>query len=353
VDGHSSNLVGLRWRRWLAVLSILLIPLRSQSQVQVLVDSHFDTSIDHPVFLRSHPTVVVDEAHWNYHTATGRYEPLAKLLRHDGYIVVPGKSKFLGKRLKGVRVLLVANARGQGETDTASGDAFTRKECMEVADWVLSGGSLLLIADHTPFGGAASSLAHQFGVEMDNSYVFDSSNSADEHPTFLIFSRDNGLLGDHAITKGRVQSEAVVRVVAFTGQSLSIPPGATALLKFGATAYGAPTKQDLDAAEEAASRTPVDIAGIMAHARPVAGKAQGIALSHGKGRVVIVGEAAMFSAQILMEEQGHKEEKFGMNAQGNDDKRFVLNVFHWLSESERESRAEGASRRPRAPHSTM
>ena len=36
VDGNSSNLIGLRWRNWLAALSILLIPLVSHSQVQVL-----------------------------------------------------------------------------------------------------------------------------------------------------------------------------------------------------------------------------------------------------------------------------------------------------------------------------
>ena len=250
-------------------------------------------------------------------------------------------------------MLLIANALSHGDADAAAGDAFTKEECQQVSDWVQSGGSLLLVADHAPFGGAAASLSRQFGVEMSDSYVFDLGNSTNNHPTFLVFSRNNGLLGDHAITKGRNPSESVGRLVAFTGQSLSIPPGATALMKFSATAYEASTREDLNVAEKAASATPPDIASIVLHANPVAGRAQGIALSFGKGRVVIVGEAAMFSAQILMDEQGHKEEKFGMNAPGNDDKRFVLNVFHWLSESERESRAESASRPPRASHSTM
>jgi hypothetical protein len=91
-----------------------------------------------------------------------------------------------------------------------------------------------------------------------------------------------------------------------------------------------PTRQDLDAAERAAGEVPANAQNILAHARPVAGRAQGVALSHGKGRVVIVGEAAMFSAQILSED-GQEDEAFGMNTPGNDDKRFVLNVFHWLS----------------------
>ena len=208
--------------------------------------------------------------------------------------------------------------------------AFTEKECKEVSAWVKAGGSLLLIADHTPFGSAAANLSLQLGVDMGNSYVFDSTNSTEDDPTILIFSRENGLLGDHIITQGAIPAETVNRVVAFTGQSLSVPPGATALMILGATAYEAPTRQDLDAAEKAAAQVPPNLPEILAHAKPVAGRAQAVAFTHGKGRVVIVGEAAMFSAQILSGE-GPEDQKFGMNTPGNDDKRFVLNVMHWLT----------------------
>jgi hypothetical protein len=48
--------------------------------------------------------------------------------------------------------------------------------------------------------------------------------------------------------------------------------------------------------------------------------------------VVIVGEAAMFSAQRLPSQKpGQPDFRFGMNAPGNDDKQFVLNALHWLS----------------------
>jgi hypothetical protein len=321
-------------RAFLSVFGVLLAPVIAHSQVKVLADAHFDASVEQPYYLKSHPVVVFDEAHSNYHTATGRYEPLATLLRNDGYTVIPGRRTFLRSRLRGVSVLLIANARGQGATDAVSRAAFTEAECREVSAWVQSGGSLLLIADHTPFGAAAANLSSQFGVDMGNSYVFDVVNSVDD-PTILVFSRDNALLGDHIITQGRIPSDAVTRVVAFTGQSLSIPTGATALMKLSRTAYEASTNQDLDQAEKAAAESPPDISGIIAHAKPVAGRAQGVALSHGKGRVVVMGEAAMFSAQILSGEEGHEEEKFGMNAPGNDDKRFVLNVLHWLSEAGR------------------
>jgi hypothetical protein len=229
-----------------------------------------------------------------------------------------------------VSVLLIANARGQGTNDQTYQAAFTDAECSQVSAWVKAGGALLLIADHTPFGSVAANLAKQFGVEMGNSYVFDTKNSTDDDPTILVFSRGNGLLGDHIITRGNNPSDAVNRLVAFTGQSLGFPSGATALMKLSATAYEAPTNQDLDAAVKAATESQPDIASVIAHVKPVAGRAQGVALTHGQGRVVIVGEAAMFSAQILSGD-GPEDEKFGMNTPGNDDKRFVLNVLHWLS----------------------
>jgi hypothetical protein len=332
IGGHSLL------RVFLLVFGVLLVPVIAHSQVKVLADAHFDASIEQPYYLKSHPVVVFDEAHSNYHTASGRYKPLARLLRNDGYRVIPGKSVFLRKTLRGASVLLIANALGQGVTDSVSRAAFTAAECRELSAWVRSGGSLLLIADHTPFGSAAANLSNQFGVGMGNSYVFDLANSTEDDPTILVFSSDNGLLGDHIIMRGVTSSATVRRVVAFTGQSLSIPPGATALMKLSTTAYEAPTRQDLDAAEKAAAESPPNIAGIIAYAKPVAGRAQAVALSHGKGRVVIVGEAAMFSAQILSGEEGHEDEKFGMNTPGNDDKLFVLNVLHWLSEAGRKQK---------------
>ena len=47
----------------------------------------------------------------------------------------------------------------------------------------------------------------------------------------------------------------------------------------------------------------------------------------GKGRVVIMGEAAMLSAQI----SGPDKMPMGMNVPGNDDKQLALNIMHWLS----------------------
>jgi len=58
-----------------------------------------------------------------------------------------------------------------------------------------------------------------------------------------------------------------------------------------------------------------------------AGRAQGIAMSLGKGRVVVLGEAAMLSAQLA----GPNRIAFGMNRPGLDNKQIALNIMHWLS----------------------
>lgn len=290
---------------WLALL------LSLSASAQRIPDPEFDTSVERPAYRLRHPKVVIDEAHSNFHTAEGRYKPLAEMLRSDGYRVLRGTRKFDRKSLEGVRVLVISNATAPDATDEASGPAFTEEECDAVRDWVRSGGSLLLIADHTPYGSAAENLAKRFGVEMGKGTVFDPEHGHKEDPTVLTFSRQNGLLGSHTLLRG------LELVVAFTGQSLSVPAGAVALLKLGPAAKEAQSVQELQAKT----------------GRSVGGRAQGVALTFGKGRVVIMGEAAMFSAQLIrFEHEGKQMEfKMGMNVPGNDDRQLALNIFHWLS----------------------
>jgi hypothetical protein len=63
---------------------------------------------------------------------------------------------------------------------------------------------------------------------------------------------------------------------------------------------------------------------------PAAGRAQGLALTVGSGRVVILGEAAMLTAQVVSI-PGRETMRMGMNVPGSDDQQFALNVLHWLS----------------------
>lgn len=53
----------------------------------------------------------------------------------------------------------------------------------------------------------------------------------------------------------------------------------------------------------------------------------------GKGKIVVLGEAALLSAQILRTVDADRRTimKFGMNFPGTDDRQFGLNVMHWLT----------------------
>jgi len=57
-----------------------------------------------------------------------------------------------------------------------------------------------------------------------------------------------------------------------------------------------------------------------------AGRVQGLAMPFGRGRVGVLGEAAMLTAQVT---GGGLQ--FGMNWPGADDKQLALNVVRWLS----------------------
>lgn len=277
---------------------------------QQIADPEFNTSVESPAYTKNGARVLFDEAHNNFHTMDGRYKPFVTILINDGYRVVRNRVPFTKKSLDTFKVLVIANALGSEEMDEAGADnaAFTEAEIDAVHDWVRGGGSLFLIADHAPFGGAAESLGKRFGVEMSKGFTLDEANSAEGNPSFIIYSRDNKLLLEHPITSGRSGVEKVNKVMSFTGQSLVGPKDSYAILKLAETAKDTPDR----------SATTFTSA---------AGRAQAVAFKFGKGRVVVHGEAAMLSAQIA----GPDKFKMGMNVPGTDNKQYALNLMHWLS----------------------
>lgn len=285
-----------------------------------MADPDFKPAISKPTYVGEHPLIVLDEAHANFHTAAGRYKPFADLLQADGYRVVPGTAPFSPRSLSTARVLVIANAVGTQFRPDEPPSAFTETECEAVWNWVQSGGSLLLIADHTPFGATAAALAQRFGVEMGKGYAWAPDAVTHEPSTTMTYTRRSGLSNTHPMTNG------IQKVVAFTGQSLSVPPGATPLLTFGDPAY-----ESLPATAEADQKAFRQ--GKFVAARKITNRAQAIAFDSGKGRVVMTGEAAMFSAQVVrFADQGKPVEfKMGMNVPGNDNQAFLLNIMHWLT----------------------
>lgn len=215
---------------------------------QQMADPNFDARVIHPAYETVHPRVAIDEAHDNFHTQDGLFKPFADLLRNDGYNVTPNKTKFARGSLRNIDVLVISNAVGKLENgNNNSTAAFTKAECDALVDWVKRGGSLFLIADHAPMGDAAKSLARRFGVALGNGFVFDSNpeNFADNDPTELVFSQRNGLLTNTSITRGRSEEEHLKKLIAFTGESVTIPSGAIVLLKLSPSVGEVHTREDM------------------------------------------------------------------------------------------------------------
>ncbi len=176
-----------------------------QAEMGQRTDPDFDTSVAHPAYTTKHPRVLFDEAHHNFHTATGRYKVFADLITHDGVRVTPNTETLTPELLARYDVFITANApaRSQG-----SPSAFTPAECDAVANWVRNGGALLVITDHEPYGSGSAELGKRFGVNMSLMVTVDPKNQTKNG---LLFSRDKNLLGDHPIMNGRDASERINR----------------------------------------------------------------------------------------------------------------------------------------------
>lgn len=278
---------------------------------QQTADPHFIARVDKPAFTKNYPRVLFDEAHNNIDTTNGRYKPFADLLFNDGYHLAVNRQPFTKAALASFKILVIVNPLGGEEQDDegAGNPAFTTTECDAVSDWIRDGGALLLAVDHAPFASASEILAKRLGVDMSKGDTTDPANANKElnTPGVIVYARENHLLAGQSIINGRSDDERVERVIVFGGQSLKGPEGSEAFLKLADTAV-----------DEIASP------GKNASA---AGRAQGIAFRLGKGRVVVLGDAAMLSAQVT----GSNNQPFGMNVPDIDNRQLALNIMHWLS----------------------
>ena len=262
------------------------VPLAAQQ----VPDTAFRPPIEKPAYPEGKgPVVLIDEAHKNFHTATGRYLPFAELLRRDGYVVKPSAVQFTAKTLWDAKVLVIANAV----------EVFTPQEIAAVRDWVKGGGALLLIADHPPFAEPAAELGKVFGVSFLNGAAVEPTNRSGR----IVFRRADRTLMDHPVTMG------IEEVATFTGTSFQLDASGQPLLVFGSGVYSWKEQNDPN---------PVLVKGHL----------QGAVLEFGKGRVAVFGEAAMFSAQL----SGPEKRPMGMNAPiAKQNSQFLLNVMHWLT----------------------
>jgi len=159
-----------------------------------------------------------------------------------------------------------------------------------------------------PFPGAIDNLAAQFGFEYQNGHAMDTVGNPD------YFYRSSNSLLSNSIANGRNNKEKVDSILTFSGSAIKLPPDATAILKFDSTWVS----YNPDGAWNFEGVQPV----------PISGYSQSAYKAYGKGRIVVSGEAMMYTAQLG---GGLSWLKLGMNSEScPDNYQLLLNSIHWL-----------------------
>lgn len=287
---------------------------------QQAVDTSFHPRVEQAAYpAGAGPLVRFDAAHNSFHSVDRSFRPFAELLRLDGYRVEPLGTKLTADSLARADILVLVNvlaAVNVGNWKLPTPSAYTPEEIEAVRNWVNGGGSLLLVADHMPFPGATRELARAFGFDFVNNFAID---TATWDP--IVFRRSDGSLRAHAVTAG------IDSIATFTGQAFrAVDSTITPLLIFGPgiTTYEPTVAWEFDGVPGGSAT----------------GMLQGAARAFGAGRVVVLGEAAMLTAQVV----GPERRPMGMNAPvAGQNQAFVLNVMHWLSGADSE-RDKGESK---------
>jgi len=289
---------------WCACLLICA----GQLAAQQVPDTAYHFSIASPRYPGGTGSVIaVDAAHHNFHTLDNRYGPFGKVLAGDGYRMQANTGPISASALNTCRIYVISNpldSSNIGHWQLPTPSAFSASEIKAMQEWVANGGRLLLIADHMPFAGAAQQLAQAFGFKFLNCFALDNRDRSYER-----FYKGNQTLADCELTRG------VDTVVTFTGSAFKMPKEAKPILTLKNYTLSLPR-----VAWQFEENTPT-LGGD--------GFSQGAYMEYGKGRIVVMGEAAMFSAQLA----GPNRNPVGLNspvAEGNNQ--LLLNIIHWLDQ---------------------
>jgi len=270
--------------------------------------------------------VFIDEFHYNNITYSGWFKPFANLLNENGYYARSSTDIFTTKILEGrVDVLVITNAlawENRADWSLPTPSAFTDSEIEAVRKWVETGGSLLLIADHMPFPGAAAKLAAAFGINFNNGFAIDTEvvsipKKCNRGGTFHIFRQSDGSLTNHIINSGTSMENQIDSVATFTGQAFQGDAETQPLFIFGSSAISImPEESWIWINQNDTTIISVD------------GWYQGAVKDYGSGRAAFFGETEMFSETTC----GILNNPTGMNAPaGSQNRQFILNLFLWLT----------------------
>lgn len=320
----------MRMLRRLVVLALMVAA--GVGAVRLMSDAPgpaFAGTVAPPLFAEDGPAVIVDAAHWNDATATTRLRALVGLLTADGYRLLPDGNATRAETLAPAKVAVVVNPLGVpgamrvaadriglGGLTFFDDDGLILQELETTVQWVENGGSLLLAADEAPRARGASALAERFGVTMRGRPVVDVGHAEPQSPGWLVFSRENGLIGSHPIVDGLAGLPAVNRVVAFGSQALDAPADAAILLRLSGSAA-----EVARAGDPPTSGTPAE------------GRAVAVALTRGRGRVVVIGDS-----HLLTNDLAPGGVVTGLEWPSSNETRFVRAVFAWLAHRDEPAR---------------
>lgn len=281
-----------------------------KSVAQVTIDTSFVYKVHQPIFNgKKRPVICIDEFHNNLHQKRTGFRPLSNLLENFGFTVnAINKPLDNVDVLKNCDILVIANPihqnnRGRWYNPTFS--AFTESEIKTINEWVKNGGSLLLIADHMPFAGAAKELASAFNIELVNGFTGINPNNWPPS-TFKVDYKNNREYKNYFPAD---------TVASFTGSAIKFANSNYSLLNL--------TTNDTIFVSDTAWVFDNKTTYIKAQ-----GYSQGGILKYGKGTLGVFAEAAMFTAQ----KAGNT--KVGFNSPlAKNNVYFILNVFLSLVKS--------------------
>ena len=299
--------------KWAFSLLLICALLNIELMAQQRPDTLFQFSFINPNYsLENGPTIYIDGTHNNLHQLNGGFAPFAKLAQRDGYKL---KAYASNTQLKATDLLVIANpinSKNQGNWKRPIHAAFAEDEIKQIVAWVEAGGRLLLIADHMPFAGAANNLAKAFGFNFCDGFAQLSVQENGQEA----FTLDNKRLTESIITNGTLGAK-INKVISFTGSSFSMPDNAISVMQFQANDRC--LKPEI-AWQFDETTDEIDISG----------NHQGAIMGFGKGKIAVFGEAAMFTAQSIT--QNNNTFKIGFNTPAaSQNVEFVRNVLLWLS----------------------
>ena len=298
----------------LFLLSVFICNL--QLNAQQVIDSSFTFNVRNPAYnLNKGPMIYIDEYHNNDMSLNNRMFPLIEVLKNDGYQIKSFNEPISKLSLDKSKILIIIGALHKTNIDNwklPTPSALSKNEIPELLEWIDEGGSLLLVADHMPFPGAISKLSSHLGIEWLNGFVIDSVNWG-----MSTFTKKDGTLSNHPILNGRNNNEKVNSVATYYGSGFKLMDSTiTGLFSFdNPDIVSYQTKE----AWKMYPDTPIT---------PSDQLFQAAVMKRGQGRVAFIGEASLFSAQLV----GKNRNPVGINFQNeNQNLQFVLNLMHWLS----------------------